>query len=158
MNTTKIMLLLHAMLGDFGGVCFIWVFIEIINKTSAGLKRAKVVSIVGTTLAFLAWLSGGYYYLTYYGSTVKPVIKASELKWAHGIVMEIKEHVFLIIPILALVITILMQSINRWDDMNKNVEKSLSVLSIFAFLLSFLMAGMGALIAISARSAIGGGL
>jgi hypothetical protein len=156
---TKVLLLIHAMLGDLGGVSFVWVLVEIINKkNSMGLKRARAVSMIGFVFLVLAWISGGYYYLTYYGSKVKPVIKASELKWAHGIVMEVKEHIFLLIPLLALLVVIILKSITKWEDLDKKSTFLLGTVTTFIFLLSILMAGMGAMIAISARSAVGGGL
>ncbi|MEK7217960.1 MAG: hypothetical protein AAB728_00690, partial [Patescibacteria group bacterium] len=41
-------------------------------------------------------------YVRYYGPVVKPVIKGGPFPLAHAVGMELKEHVFLFLPFLAL--------------------------------------------------------
>lgn len=56
---------LHAMLGEVGGMLFIWVFVELLNPTATRLKRAQTVSLLGVVLLFLSWVVGGYYYVEF---------------------------------------------------------------------------------------------
>jgi len=50
----------------------------------------------------------------FYGSTVKPFIKEGPYPWAHKVVMETKEHVFLFLPFLGLLAWGLMQRRGSW--------------------------------------------
>jgi len=59
---------------------------------------------IALILFLTSWASGAYYYVIHYGKNVKPIIVAGSYPWAHTFFMEAKEHVFLIIPFLALVL------------------------------------------------------
>lgn len=156
MNEISLYILLHAGLGDFGSLLFLWVMVETINATDKGFVRAKTVSLIGLLLFVASWIVGGYYYVVTYGSAVKPVITASEFSWAHSIIMETKEHVFLFLPVLAVLVWLVLKSAKGWKDMTKEGRTALGVLSIFVFLLGFSMALMGFLIAVGARAALAG--
>jgi len=93
---------IHAFLGEFGIFAFLWVFVELLNPTPDRVKRAKIAALIGLLLIITAWFIGGYYYVNTYSPDVKPVIKSGETPWAHSIVMETKEHIFLFLPFLAL--------------------------------------------------------
>lgn len=64
------------------------------------LKTLKIFSLGGLIALLLSWGAGGHYYLSYYGSSVKGVIKSGAYPWAHSILMEAKEHLFLFLPFL----------------------------------------------------------
>ena len=62
--------------------------------------RVKIPAFIGLFSFLLSWIFGGYYYVKFYGSLVKPLIKTGSASWAHNIMMETKEHIFLfIIPL-----------------------------------------------------------
>lgn len=65
----------------------------------------RKASALATISYVTAWLTGGYYYVVQYGANVKPIIKAGAYPWAHTFFMEAKEHIFLLLPFLALAIT-----------------------------------------------------
>ena len=93
-----------------------------------------------------------------YGSFIKPAIKASEAKWVHSIVMEVKEHVFLFLPILALLIVALLHKFDKEIIKNKDARVSIILLAGLVFLLGFSIAGMGAIISSGYRFALEAGL
>ena len=93
---------LHAWLGEFAALMFVWAFVELISGADATIRRARTAVLLGLALLFSAWFAGGYYYVEFYGAQVKPFIKEGPLPWAHGVVMETKEHVFLFLPFLGL--------------------------------------------------------
>ena len=64
-------------------------------------ERIKIAAIIGVICFILAWITGGVYYLEYYGPEVKPIIKEGPIPWAHSIAMEVKEHVYLFLPFLS---------------------------------------------------------
>lgn len=154
------LLLTHIGLGELAGLCFLWVAIDIFNRTDKGLARVKLVSIAGTISVWLAWLAGGYYYAVHYGAKVKPVIidKASNLKWAHKVVIEFKEHIFLFIPILAVAAVLIFWKTSKWSDIDSKTLDKAGYLSVLIFIMCFMMAGLGAVVSMAARSLLGGGI
>ena len=57
-------------------------------------------------LFLLSWATSAYYYVTYYGGAVKPRILAGDLPAGHIFFMETKEHIFLVLPFLAISIAL----------------------------------------------------
>lgn len=98
-----IALVSHILLGVIGTMTAYVVWRELLRAQphSTHLRRSSLATLF-TWLG--AWLSGGYYYTVYYGANVKPVIKAGQYAWAHSVFMEWKEHIFLFLPFLALVL------------------------------------------------------
>jgi hypothetical protein len=150
---STILIGLHAGIGEIGALAFLWVFVEMLNPDVRRVVRAKVAAIIGTIALFASWLVGGYYYVTYYGSNVKPAIKEGPLPWAHLVMTETKEHVFLFLPFLALLVLGLILA-HKKELAKGNRMKSILALSLLVFLISMAMAGMGYLISSGYRSAI----
>lgn len=157
MNEISWYILLHAGLGDLGSLCFLWIVVELINGSQQGFKRARAVSLTGLILLMASWIVGGYYYVVTYGNVVKPVIVGSAYAWAHGIVMEAKEHIFLLIPLMAAVVVIALFSIKGFKEIAEKPRMALGMLSALVFLTGFSMALMGFLIAVGARAALAAG-
>lgn len=157
MNEISWYVLLHAGLGDLGSLCFLWVVVELINGKQEGLRRARAVSLTGLILIFASWIVGGYYYVTTYGKVVKPVIVDSAYAWAHAIIMEAKEHIFLLIPLMAAVVVVGLFFTSNFRDIAIKGRTSLALLSALVFLTGFSMAMMGFLIAVGARAALAAG-
>ena len=152
------LILFHAGIAEIGLFAFLWVLVELLNPTETRINRAKTAALLGLICLAVAWLAGGYYYVEIYGSQVKPLIKASDAKWVHNIVMEVKEHVFLFLPILA---TLSFSLIHKYgNDLidNRDARTSVILLSGLIFLLGFAIAGMGAIIASGYRFALEAGL
>tara|TARA_Y100000310_G_scaffold284091_1_gene306639 strand:+ start:6697 stop:7110 length:414 start_codon:yes stop_codon:yes gene_type:complete len=110
----------HLAIGEIAILSFIWIIVELINPDVKRLKRAKIAAIIGTIFFFLSWITGGHYYLTEYGSAIKPMIKAGASPWAHKIVMETKEHVFLMLPFLAVLVSGIIS--NKSKEILQNVK------------------------------------
>ncbi len=140
-----------------GSLCFLWIVVEIINGKEEGLRRARMFSAAGLILLLLSWIVGGYYYVVTYGKVVKPVILGSTYAWAHGVIMETKEHVFLLIPIMAAVVVIALFSGKSFKEMAGKGRTALGALSALVFLSSLSMALMGFLISAAARAALAAG-
>src|SRR3989338_6610735 len=87
----------HVLLGIAGVACSFATRMELPKKPCA-LPYLKKLSISATILYFLTWLSGGYYYVLYYGTTVKPIILAGDYPSPHKFFLEVKEHTFMFIP------------------------------------------------------------
>lgn len=145
---------LHAFLGEAGALAFLWVFVEMLNASESSLRRARLAALLGTFFLIGSWFSGGVHYLTDYATAVKPVIKAGPLPWAHSVITETKEHVFLFLPFLAILAWGL---VNRYKDefmQNKKLRIAVLVISLLIVLLAFAMAGMGFIISSGFRAAL----
>lgn len=100
------LLILHVVLGLAGISCFVAALVVSL-KNSFQKRILPLLTVSGLASFVLSWLSGGFYYATYYGQAVKPIIKASAYPWVHGVLMETKEHLFLFLPFLAAVAALL---------------------------------------------------
>ena len=156
MFMADILIGIHAALGEFAVLAALWVFVEMLNPTAERIRRAKAASILVALFIFASWLAGGYYYVTVYGSAVKPIIKAGPQPWAHAIFTETKEHVFLFLPFLSLFLLSLM---GRLKDAGKGAGMRVAVLatSLMIVLIGLSMVGMGYLISTGVRTALEAG-
>src|SRR3989344_8485757 len=87
------MLILHVFSGLIGVIFSYATLMELVrhNYSLPYLRRTSVGAVI---LYLLAWLSGGYYYVTYYGTTVKPVILAGAHPFAHSFFFFFEEYPF----------------------------------------------------------------
>lgn len=145
---------LHAVLGEVGALAFLWVLVEMINPSEARLRRAQLAALLGTLFLVGAWIAGGYYYVTEYGTLVKPVIKGGPLPWAHSVITETKEHVFLFLPFLAVFVWGFLKRYKDEFMQNADYRKAVLIVSGLIVLLAFAMAGMGFIISSGFRAAL----
>lgn len=92
----------HVITGLIGVITTFLVVLALL-KSTPDIKRLRVASLTAALSYYISWFTGGYYYWFHYGSKVKPLIKDGDFPWAHAIVMEAKEHVFLLLPVMSLV-------------------------------------------------------
>ncbi|OGY62650.1 MAG: hypothetical protein A3G58_00555 [Candidatus Colwellbacteria bacterium RIFCSPLOWO2_12_FULL_46_17] len=91
---------IHLGFGIIGIDAFLWLLGELKYR---GRKKPLLITAVVGALSFIgSWIAGGYYYVKFYGPLVRPVIKGGLAPWAHNIMMETKEHIFLFIIPLAI--------------------------------------------------------
>lgn len=148
------LILIHAICAEIGLFAFLWVLVEMLNPSETRIARAQVAALTGFACLFFAWLVGGFYYVEVYGLHVKPLIKASDAVWVHSIVMEVKEHVFLFLPILASLTVALLYKYDGELINNRDARVSIVLLAGVIFLLGFSIAGMGAIISSGYRFAL----
>src|SRR3989344_8752648 len=145
---------LHAVLGEVGALAFLWVFVELLNPSESRLRRARIVAFLGMMFLVGAWITGGFYYLTEYGAAVKPIIKSGPIPWAHSVITETKEHVFLFLPFLAILTWGLLKRYQNEFIQKRNFRMTVLLISGLVVLLAFAMAGMGFLISSGFRAAL----
>ena len=100
-NTLIFFLVAHIFLGT-SGIIFLTAYLLSIFKKEIDFKWLKINSFLALLSFIASWITGGYYYTSYWGKSVKPIILKGEYSWTHSILMETKEHVFLFLPFLAL--------------------------------------------------------
>jgi len=145
---------LHAVLGELGALAFLWVLVELLSPTEARVRRARVVAFLGLIFLIAAWIVGGYYYVNIYGVDVKPIIKAGPTPWAHSVITETKEHVFLFLPFLATLAWATLERYRAEIASNRNLRIGLILISALIVLLAFSMAAMGFIISSGFRAAL----
>ena len=105
MNTSDIILFAHPTFGVLGMIAALWVFVEALNASAANHSRIRRAAYATTACIVLAWMLGGYWYVTYYYAE-RAIILKGPWPWAHDFFMETKEHLFFIPLILALYLPI----------------------------------------------------
>jgi len=140
---------LHLGFGIIGIDAFLWLLGEF-KYAAWHSARLRISAAIGVLGFVLSWLFGGYYYVTFYGALVRPVIKAGLAPWAHNIVMETKEHVFLFIIPLALTAAFI--AFLREDEYRSlNIRRQTLVLVGLIAALGLAIGAMGYMISAAAR-------
>lgn len=140
------LLSLHIIAG-FGAIFAFGYFWLQLKNPEYKQKALKILSAVGALSIFASWIIGGYYYLYWYGAKVKPAILVGDWPWAHKLIMESKEHIFLIIPLLSIVLLLNAILIPKEQIMSDLKLKTLiSRLACVAVCLSIIMAVTGFII------------
>lgn len=142
----------HIFLGLLGIIFFYAVLMILFKQVDEKrLKFLKLYSLGGFISFILSWLTGGYYYFLYYGAAVKPTIIAGKYPWAHSIIMEAKEHIFLFLPFAALAITLMFYFFGDRIEQNQNIKKSAILFSAIIVVIGTLIALMGIIISGAVR-------
>lgn len=143
------LLIWHVVIGLLGITFFVVVLLGLL-KIYLNLRKLRIFSLLGL-LSFLgAWILGGYYYVAYYGSAVKPIIKAGDYPWAHSIIMETKEHVFLFLPFLAAVVFLALW-LSGEEAVETRLRKPLIAITLLIVVFGVFMAAAGTIISGAVR-------
>lgn len=148
---------LHVALGELVAISSLWAVVEIIEKPSATrVKRAGYAMALLVAAAWLSYLVGGYYYVSDYG-LVKPVIKEGPWDWAHKVFMEVKEHLFLPGPYVAIAVASILYGFK--EELVERGEVRMSVIAslVLLFIGVALILGMGVVVSAGYRVALAGG-
>lgn len=140
----------HVLLGLVGIIAFYAILLEVLKKTPS-LTFLRVSSVIGFLSIVASWFSGGYYYVVYYGSSVKPLIKDGDFPWAHLVVMETKEHAFLILPFVSLVLVLIFYLIGERVLTEPKLKYSVVLLAAVATIIGTLIAIAGMIVTGGAR-------
>ncbi|MEK7624793.1 MAG: hypothetical protein AAB467_00410 [Patescibacteria group bacterium] len=140
---------LHLGFAILGIDAFLWLLGKL--RGDGGSHRSLIITaVVGVAGFLLSWLAGGYYYVIYYGTLVKPVIKSGLAPWVHDIIMETKEHIFLFIIPLAM--TVLFITLLDKEEMDRlGVRPIATWLAGTVAVLGLLIGAMGFVISAAAR-------
>ena len=148
--SNEMILMLHPTFGVLAMIAAVWVFVEALNANDGNIIRLRRVSVLAAVLLWLAYIVGGYWYVVFYGGD-KALIKAGPWPFAHGFVMETKEHLFLTLLLLGTFLPIAAYG----DVVRKKVTRNLVLwTSALVVLMGLAMEGAGALISMGAKVAL----
>lgn len=140
-----VMLAAHVIFGLIGVIACYIVLLNLLKKT-VSTKILKWSSAIAFDSYLLSWLSGGYYYVFYYGDNVKPGIKEGIYPWAHLVFMEVKEHVFLMLPFATFALWVVIVTKADQLDMDPKLKTSLAWLSAVITILATIITLSGIII------------
>ncbi|VAV87757.1 hypothetical protein MNBD_ALPHA08-2549 [hydrothermal vent metagenome] len=143
----ELILMLHPTFGVLAIISSVWVFVETLNVSNNNIGRLRKVSVLGAVLMWLAYIVGGYWYVIYYGAD-KAIIKAGPWPYAHSFFMETKEHVFLMLLLLATFLPIAAYGKIRENLATRNLVLWVSGLVV---LMGLAMEGAGAFVSMGAK-------
>jgi hypothetical protein len=155
MNTLRpyisdIVLFLHPTFGVLGTMAALWVLVEALNPGPLSQRRMQAAAYVAAICFVLAWIFGGYWYVTYYYAD-RDVILKGPWPFAHNLFMETKEHLFFIPAILALYLPIITARQLAVDRAARNIVIAVAALIIIN---SLAIEGAGAVVNHGAKLAL----
>jgi len=139
---SNVILLIHPMTGVLAIFAAVWVFVDTLNVSESSVARIRTASILCTFLIWLTYIIGGYWYVLYYGPE-KAIIKSGPWAFGHNIFMETKEHIFLMLLLLA---TYLPIASSKDIAVNRAAKKVLLWVSGLVVAIAISMEGSGAII------------
>jgi hypothetical protein len=143
-------LMLHATFGLLFILGSLWIFVDTLNINEENAPRVRTLSQGLAVLMWLAYLVGGYWYVTSYAPE-KALILKGPWPFAHEFFMETKEHVVLMLVLLASFLPILAS-----NDIvhNKDVRSLTLWVSGLMTFIGLSMEGAGAIISMGAKIAL----
>ena len=136
-------LILHVVLGLVALACIHLALMQLIRREPPYGLVSKA-SLVSAAFFLLSWTTGAYYYVVYYGTAVRPRILAGAYPWAHQVMMESKEHVFLLVPFLVVAVWLASRALQNAGDPRLKVAASFAAATALG--LGTLVAAAGILV------------
>ena len=143
----NLLLLIHPVTGGLATLAALWVFVDTLNAGNGSESRIKNASLICAGLIWITYFLGGYLYLKYYAAD-KTIILAGPWAFGHNFFMEVKEHVFLILLLMATYLPIVaFENI----ESNKAARKIILWVSGLIIPISLSMEGSGAIIGLAVK-------
>lgn len=140
LSSVKALVLIHSITGGLSALALFWIIVELRHLSERGIKRVRIASYFSAFFNIIGcWIVGGYSYLTDYGSNVKPIIKSGPQPWAHQIITETKEHIFIFLPILSILLAVTLYSLGKNEVLLKDIKAKKGVILLTVFILIFVL-------------------
>jgi len=149
LQSKPVLIGLHLGFAIVGIDAFLWLLGKLKDDNSSH-KSLIITALIGVVAFIGSWLAGGYYYVVYYGTLVKPVIKSSVAPWVHNIIMEVKEHIFLFVIPLAIT-TLFIAMLPKEEMQRLGLHRLVLWLSGTVAILGLIIGAMGFVISATAR-------
>jgi hypothetical protein len=147
---TNFLLMSHAVLGSLLGLAGVWLFVDVLNAKEENQARIRIMSLIIAGLMWLTYLLAGYFYVTFYYVDKAFILKGS-WTFAHDFFMESKEHVVMMLLLLATFLPVI--AYNN-PVANKGARKIVLWATGLLILTTVAMEGAGAIISMGVRVAL----
>ena|ERR1035438_10230276 len=96
----ELILMAHVLFGVACLITALWVFVDALNASEANQRRIQKLSCAAAVFMWLAFLIAGYWYVFSY-KVDKAIILKGPWPFAHNFFMETKEHLVILLLMLA---------------------------------------------------------
>ena len=143
----EFILMAHVLFGVACLVTTVWVFVDVLNASETNQGRIRKMSCAAAVFMWIAFLIAGYWYVFFYKAD-KAIILKGPWPFAHSFFMETKEHLVIMLLMLATYLPIAAAS-NL--SANKDARRVALWVSGMVALLALMMEGEGAIIAMGVK-------
>jgi hypothetical protein len=147
---SHVILMLHPMLGVLFILANVWIFADSLQLGPGNKGRVVKLCFLSAILMWLTYLIGGYWYVVYFAAD-KKIILGGPWPAAHTFFMEMKEHVLLMLVLLATYLPIAAKEKQPVAGAERSILLWVSGLNV---LLGLVMDGAGAIISMGAKVAL----
>jgi hypothetical protein len=145
-----VILMLHATIGMLFVLAAVWLYVDVLNVNAGNLGRIRLLSQLSALMMWLTYVLGGYWYVVYYYKDKEAILKGP-WPFSHNFFMETKEHVLLMLVLLATLLPVLAS-----NDLlgSKTARKAILCITALIILGGLFMEGAGAFISMGAKIAL----
>jgi hypothetical protein len=143
----SVILLAHVFFGMACIVAVIWLFVDVLHANDRNQARIRLVSRLAAAAMWCAFLVGGYWYVVSYKAD-KAIILKGPWPFAHSFFMETKEHLVIMMLLVATYLPI--ATANNLAE-NKDARRVVLWAAALCALLGLAMDGEGGLIAMGVK-------
>ncbi len=147
---TEIILMLHVLFGMLCILAALWVFVDTLNASERNLSRIRWMSLTAAVCMWLAFVAGGYWYVVFYPAD-KALILKGPWPFAHSYFMETKEHLVIMLLLLATYLPI--AAANNLA-VNRDARRLVLRVAAQVPLLGLMIEGHGAIISMGVKVAL----
>jgi hypothetical protein len=140
-------LMAHVFSGMVCIVAGVWVFVDVLHVNEANQARIRTVSWVAAVAMWLAFVIAGYWYAVFYKAD-KAVILKGPWPFSHSFFMETKEHLVIILLLLATYLPIVA---SNGLAGNRDARRIMLWVAGLIVLLGLMMDGDGGIIAMGVK-------
>jgi hypothetical protein len=146
----QLILMAHVFFGVACLVVAVWIFVDVLHASATNQARIQWMSRAAAVVMWLSFLIGGYWYVVFYKAD-KSIILNGPWPFAHNFFMETKEHLVIMLLLLATYLPI--AAANNLAA-NRGARQLVLCVSGMMALLALLMEGDGAIIAMGVKVAL----
>ena len=145
-----LVLMAHVVFGVACLLAALWVFVDVLNCSETNQGRIRITSCAAAVSMWLAFLIGGYWYVYFYKAD-KAIILKGPWPFAHNFFMETKEHLVILLLMLATYLPI--AAAGRLLA-NKDARRVVLWAAGLVVVLALMMEGEGATIAMGVKAGL----
>jgi hypothetical protein len=143
----ELILMAHVFFGVACMLAAAWLFVDVLNVHEGNVGRIRVISWLAAASMWVAFIIAGYWYVTLY-KVDKAIILKGPWPFAHNLVMESKEHLVIMLLLLATYLPVVAS-----DNLagNKGARKLMLWVAAIVALLALGMDGEGGIIGMGVK-------
>ena len=149
-NMKEIILMAHVFFGVACIMAAVWVFVDALNASESNQKRISWISRAAALFMWVSFVIGGYWYVVFYPAD-KAIILKGPWPFAHEYFMETKEHLVIMLLLLASYLPI---ATSNNLAANKDARRLVLWVAGLIPLLGLMIEGHGAIIAMGVKLAL----